>query len=95
MFKQLFSKKTRKSFAELTPPEPSLKEELNYPLFVGLYDYSSRTDGDLSFKNRELLYIINTDDGDWWFARSKRTGQEGYIPSNHVGVFECQLDTEV
>ena len=89
MFKKLFS---RKSFTELTAPEPSLKE---YPLFVGLHDYSSRTDSDLSFRNRDLLYIINANGGDWWYARSKRTGQEGYIPSNYVAGFQCQLDTEV
>jgi len=74
-------------------PEPPLKEKPNYPLFVGKYDYSSRTDDDLSFKKGDLLYIINTDEGDWWFARSKHSGQEGYIPSNYVAEFKS-LDAE-
>ena len=86
-FKQLFTKKIKEdtlNSSNLTvPPQPSL-EEPNYPLFVGKYDYSSRTDDDLSFKKGDLLYIINTDEGDWWFARSKSTGQEGYIPNNYV-----------
>ena len=95
MFKQLFAK--RKSYTELVvaPKVEPLQKELNYPQFVGMYDYSSRTDSDLSFKNRDLLYITNVDDGDWWYAISKRTGQEGYIPSNYVTKFHCQLDTEV
>ena len=68
-------------------------QELNYPLFVGNYDYSATTDDDLSFKKGDLLYIIDRDEGDWWFARSKDTGQEGYIPSNYVA--ECKsLDAE-
>jgi len=76
-------------------PEQPLKKEPNYPLFVGLFDYSSRTDDDFSFKRGDLLYIINTVEGDWWFARAKHSGQEGYIPSNYVAEYKSQLDTEV
>ena len=67
-------------------------QELNYPLFVGNYDYSATTDDDMSFKKGDLLYIIDRDEGDWWFARSKDTGQEGYVPSNYVA--EYSLDAE-
>ncbi|KAH9364255.1 hypothetical protein HPB48_000381 [Haemaphysalis longicornis] len=48
------------------------------------YDYDARTDEDLSFKKGEHLEILNDTQGDWWFARSKSTKQEGYIPSNYV-----------
>jgi len=74
-------------------PEPPLKEKPNYPLFVGKYDYSSRTDDDFSFKKGDLMYIINNDDDDWWLARVKHSGQEGYIPSNYVVDFNL-LDAE-
>ena len=70
------------------PPAPS-----QYPIFVGKYDYDSRTDDDLSFKKGDLMYIVSTDEGDWWFARSKETGQEGYIPSNYVAEYKS-LDAE-
>jgi len=53
-------------------------------LFVALYDYTARTDEDLSFKKMELLEILNDTQGDWWYARSKTTKMEGYIPSNYV-----------
>ena len=53
-------------------------------LFVALYDYDARTDEDLSFRKGELLEIINDTQGDWWYARSKTTKAEGYIPSNYV-----------
>lgn len=53
-------------------------------VFVALYDYDARTDEDLSFKKGEHLDIINDTQGDWWFARSKATKREGYIPSNYV-----------
>ena len=53
-------------------------------MFVGKWDYESRIDCDLSFKKGDLMYIIDTDEGDRWFAQSMTTGMEGYIPSNHV-----------
>ena len=69
-------------------PPPS-----QHPIFVGKYDYDSRTDDDLSFKKGDLMYIISTDEGDWWFARSKDSGREGYIPSNYVAEYKS-LDAE-
>ena len=78
------------------PPAPMPKPpvpEPNYPVYVGKYDYDSRTDDDLSFKKGDLLYIISTDEGDWWFARSKDNGREGYIPSNYVAEWKS-LDAE-
>lgn len=53
-------------------------------IFVALYDYEARITEDLSFKKAERLQIINTSDGDWWYARSLQTNLEGYIPSTYV-----------
>lgn len=80
-----------------SPPPPTLPKppppDVNYPVYVGKYDYDSRTDDDLSFKKGDLMYIISTDEGDWWFARSKDSGREGYIPSNYVAEWKS-LDAE-
>ncbi len=57
---------------------------LGTKVFVALYDYDARTDEDLSFKKGEHLEILDDTQGDWWFARSKATKLEGYIPSNYV-----------
>lgn len=57
-------------------------------IFVALYDYDARTDEDLSFRKGEHLIILNDTQGDWWFARSKATKREGYIPSNYVAKLE-------
>ena len=75
----------------IPPQQPS--ETANYPLYIGKYDYLSRTNDGLSFKKGDLVYIINTDDRDWWFVKSKDTGQEGYIPSNYVAEYKS-LDAE-
>ena len=85
-----------KSKSSTLPSEKSsIEEELTHPLFVGKYDYSSRTDDDLSFRRGDLLYVMDSDEGDWWFARSKQTGQEGYIPSNYVAELKSNLDVEM
>jgi len=64
------------------------KQQVSVPpgatIFVALYDYEARISEDLSFKKGERLQIINTADGDWWYARSLQTNKEGYIPSTYV-----------
>lgn len=66
------------------PVNPAEPDPPNAKIFVALYDYDARTDEDLSFRKGEHLEILNDTQGDWWLARSKRTRQEGYIPSNYV-----------
>ncbi|KAK8739235.1 hypothetical protein OTU49_003538 [Cherax quadricarinatus] len=72
----------------LNPTLPSLPDPegtaATSKIFVALYDYDARTDEDLSFRKGEHLEILNDTQGDWWFARSKATKQDGYIPSNYV-----------
>ena len=62
-------------------------------IFIALYDYEPRTNEDLQFKKGELLEILLDTQGDWWFARSKTTGLEGYIPSNYVAKLKS-LESE-
>lgn len=62
-------------------------------VFVALYDYDARTTEDLNFSKGERLQVIDNSDGDWWFARSLKTGSEGYIPCNYVAA-ERSLDAE-
>lgn len=72
----------------LPPPPPA-----NCPTYVSKYDYESRTDDDLTFAKGDLLYIISTDEGDWWYAQHKVTGEQGFIPSNYVAEHDS-LDAE-
>ena len=72
----------RRQPPNIPPPEP------NVPVYIAKYDYDSRTDDDLSFKKGDLMYIISTEEGDWWYARHKTNGQEGYIPSNYIAEWK-------
>ena len=62
-------------------------------IFVALYDYEARTDEDLSFRKGEHLEILNDTQGDWWYAKSRSTRREGYIPSNYVAKLKS-LESE-
>lgn len=67
--------------------------EVKHAVFVGKYDYDSRTDDQLSFKKGDLMDVTNMDNDGWWLARFKDSGREGYIPSNYVAEWKT-LDAE-
>lgn len=102
MFKRLkFSKNKHKNKtgdackeASALPEGVPDKEESNYPLYVAKYEYTPRTAADLGFKKKDLLYVVNVDDEDWWLAKAKASGQEGYIPSNYVVKIEMSIEAE-
>lgn len=74
------------------PPKPV--EKPGY-VYVALYDYTARTDDDLSFNAGDKLEPLDKSD-DWWFARGISgisANKEGYIPANYVAPLES-LDAE-
>ncbi|XP_038073020.1 tyrosine-protein kinase STK-like [Patiria miniata] len=76
---------------------PSMDEILSrsepVPTYTALYDFAAQEKVDLSFQKGEALDIIHKTGGDWWFARSTKTGQEGYVPSNYIRRAR-DIDTE-
>ena len=65
---------------------------LRYPLFVGILNYCSGTNNALSFNKGDLLYIINGGHNKfWWYAKSKHTGEVGFVPYNYVSVAENKV----
>ena len=68
-------------------------KNMDPPLYVGMYDFLATEYNELSFSKGDLLYIIS-DDGDWWFAKAKETGQEGYIPRTFITEHKSLEDYE-
>ena len=77
----------------LPPPVTRQESPASQKLFLALYDYDARTDEDLSFKKGDVLEVLNDTQGDWWYARSKISKQEGYIPSNYIAKLKS-LESE-
>ncbi|KAK2883755.1 hypothetical protein QQF64_016518 [Cirrhinus molitorella] len=74
------------------PPSPV--EKPGY-VYVALYDYTARTDNDLSFNAGDKLEPLRKEE-DWWYARALTgisANKEGYIPANYVAPIES-LDAE-
>ncbi|KAM9840180.1 tyrosine-protein kinase FRK [Aulostomus maculatus] len=64
--------------------------------YVALYDYSARTEEDLSFGAGDTVEVLDQTAGDWWFARALSgisTSKQGYIPANYVAPVES-VDAE-
>ena len=38
----------------------------------------------MSFKEGTKMFIIDTSEGNWWFARNMETLEEGYVPTNYI-----------
>lgn len=75
-----------------TPPTPV--ETPGY-VYIALYDYTARTDHDLSFNAGDKLEPILKEE-DWWYVRGITgisANKEGYIPANYVAPVES-LDAE-
>uniref|UniRef100_A0A673KHS6 non-specific protein-tyrosine kinase n=1 Tax=Sinocyclocheilus rhinocerous TaxID=307959 RepID=A0A673KHS6_9TELE len=77
---------------EELPPTPV--EKPGY-VHIALYDYTARTEHDLSFNAGDKLEPLRKEE-DWWYARGITgisANKEGYIPANYVAPVES-LDAE-
>ena len=60
---------------------------------VALYQYHSRTKGDLAFQKDDRMVVLDKENGGWWRARNLSSNLEGYIPMNYVAE-ESSLDAQ-
>uniref|UniRef100_A0A3Q3A8M0 Tyrosine-protein kinase n=1 Tax=Kryptolebias marmoratus TaxID=37003 RepID=A0A3Q3A8M0_KRYMA len=64
--------------------------------YVALFDYSARTEEDLSFNTGDTLEILDKSPGEWWIAKALSgvsVSKQGYIPANYVAPVES-IDAE-
>lgn len=62
-----------------TPLLPS-KSEANPPKqLVADFDYDAEEDGELSFKEGDIIFVLKEDPSGWWFGRLAN-GKEGLFP---------------
>jgi actin cytoskeleton-regulatory complex protein SLA1 len=74
---------------------PFVAMPLNYvSICKALYDYEAQNEDELSFKEDDVLYILDNDDEEWWKAKLKipkdangendEEGPIGLIPCNYA-----------
>ncbi|KAF3702490.1 Tyrosine-protein kinase FRK [Channa argus] len=77
-------------------PLPPLPVERAAEYYIALYDYSARTEEDLSFNAGDTLEVLDKSNGDWWHAKAITgisASRNGYIPANYVAPVES-IDAE-
>jgi len=58
-------------------------------LCVGRFDFVTTDNNEINFKKGDILEIVDNE-GDWWYARAKQSGQMGYVPSNYLIEYNIQ-----
>ena len=51
-----------------------------------LGNFQAEEDGDLSFKEREILTILESNRDDGWLLAQNALGERGLVPGNYVKV---------
>lgn len=75
---------------------PPLPVERVGDYYVAQYDYSARTNQDLSFNAGDTLEALDKSTGEWWYAKALTgvsANNMGYIPANYVAPLES-IDAE-
>ncbi|KAI7799925.1 tyrosine-protein kinase SRK2 [Triplophysa rosa] len=78
-----------------TEPPPRVLPPKPCSVYIALYDYTARTEEDLSFHTGDKLKPLTKKD-DWWYARGITgisANKQGYIPANYVAPVES-IDAE-
>jgi hypothetical protein len=63
------------------------------PTLIALYNYESRSEGDLSFEKGAVMILLDGSNSDWWYVRNEKTMESGYVPRNFVAKFKT-LESE-
>lgn len=81
----------------VTTNAPGIQEKLgimNSGEVYAVFSYEAQQSDELSFEvNDQLIILRKGDDAEreWWWARMKSTGSEGYVPRNLLGVSKLNL----
>lgn len=59
-------------------------EDQDGQVYTALCYYQARVPEDLGFAKSEQFIVLSKKNGDWWYVRSLKTQEEGYIPSNFI-----------
>lgn len=65
----------------------------NSGVLYALWSYPAQAPDELSFKDGDMVTILQKADGsDWWWA--SLCGREGFVPNNYFGVRRSSDDEE-
>jgi len=72
------------------PAPPKRPGRNSVQVVQALYDYDKQNPDELSFKEGNILYVLNKDDPNWWKCRANNV--EGLVPANYVEEATSVMD---
>ncbi len=51
---------------------------------IAEYDYEGGDDAQLTFKEGDVIVVLEEHDSGWWTGRLEKNGKEGYFPDTYV-----------
>jgi hypothetical protein len=49
-----------------------------------LFDFAATLEGELSFQQEDILFVVHMQEDGWWECENSRTGEQGLAPYNYV-----------
>uniref|UniRef100_A0A915DEV6 Uncharacterized protein n=1 Tax=Ditylenchus dipsaci TaxID=166011 RepID=A0A915DEV6_9BILA len=68
-----------------TPRSADGHKDASKEKVIALYQYESRSEGDLSFQKGDVMYLMDKSNVDWWYVKNQK-GAAGYVPRNFVAL---------
>ncbi|XP_028402827.1 guanine nucleotide exchange factor DBS-like [Dendronephthya gigantea] len=68
--------------------QPNNDEKEPEVIYTAIADYTTYEESELGFTQGDLLQVLKVGDGGWWYARSQRTSQEGWVPGSYMEIRE-------
>ncbi|KAJ3087091.1 Osteoclast-stimulating factor 1 [Quaeritorhiza haematococci] len=72
------------------PPRPSRPGKKEIQVVRALYDYTAQNSDELSFREGDVIYVLEKNDANWWKCRCGDS--EGLVPSNYVGENTAEIE---
>lgn len=76
----------------LRPPAMVSRDQAHLgPKYVGLWDFKSRTDEELSFRAGDVFHVARKEEQWWWATLLDEAGRavaQGYVPHNYLAERE-------
>ncbi|KAL1285127.1 Intersectin-1 [Trichinella pseudospiralis] len=61
-----------------------IESQNEHQLVRAQYDYTKQQDVELTFKQGDMIKVLEKPDGDWWFGQCLSSGQLGLFPATYV-----------
>jgi hypothetical protein len=88
----LHTSSVKVSAAQVQPPVIAPSPVASNPnstsnqIALALYDYEPQNEGEISIRENDQLFVLDSSDSDWWLVKYMDRVGEGLVPASYVEV---------